>query len=502
MIERFLLGILPAFWRRLCAQAEESRAYALVHSVYILLRRLVKESLLGRLLGEHPQRPLRADAAVSAASGKLARFGARLHLDGLFAGRSLRAPDFSCLAGAMLLAMFVCPARAWNNRFALGIALALALILLLLVMAGRRRLLTCREIGLGFLCFILAAVFGIVNARDVGEAVRVSSFYATSFLLALTLAAGLSDREKLKKFLAFLYLAVLCTSLAALWQRLTGVAVNSSQTDLAANAGMPGRVYSTFENPNNFAEFLVLLLPLCFAFTTMLQNRRVRLSATCLLALPLAALLMTYSRSGWVSFALAVLVLLFFCQRRMLPLLLLAALLALPLLPGSVFRRILTIGSTSDSSNLYRVYIWRGTLRLLRQFGLTGVGFGPENFHPVYVLFCSGHAREAQHAHMLWLEVWEEMGLAGLLSLLAFHFGLIRRALLRIHRSKTGVRMTLIAAAAALIGISFSATVEYIWFYPRDMFCFFTVVGVTLAALRISDSEEKQSPVPEQRPIC
>ena len=68
-------------------------------------------------------------------TGNVARtcacIGARLHLDELFAGRSLRAPDFSCLAGALLLAMFVCPARVWNNRFALGIALALALALLL-----------------------------------------------------------------------------------------------------------------------------------------------------------------------------------------------------------------------------------------------------------------------------------------------------------------------------------------------------------------------------------
>lgn len=495
MMEHFLLTTLPAFWKRLCERTEESRAYALLRRLYVLLRRLVRESLLGRLLAEHPQRPLRADAALNAASRTMARFGARLHLNELLEHRRLRAVDFSCLAGVLLLAMFVCPAKLWNNRFALVFALGLAAALLLLVLAGRRRLLTLREIGLGFLFFILTTLLGVVSARNTGEAIRVAAFYATSFLLALTLAAGLSDRKKLKKFLAFVYLAVLCTAAVALWQRLTGVAVNSSQTDLAANAGMPGRVYSTFENPNNYAEFLVLLLPLSFAYTTMLSGRRVRLGATCLLALPVAALLMTYSRSGWVSFALAVVVMLFFCQKRMLPLLLLAALLALPLLPRSVFRRILTIGSTSDSSNLYRIYIWRGTLRLLRQFGLTGVGFGPENFHPVYVLFCNGYAHEAQHAHMLWLEMWAEMGIAGLAGVLAFHFGLIRRAIVRIRSSATGVRMTLIAAVAALIGISFSATVEYIWFYPRDMFCFFTVVGVTLAALRISNDEETKRSV-------
>ena len=491
MMEAFVFEILPAFWARLCALAEQSAGYAFLRRLYRALRRLFQESLLSGLLAERPvpRACLRLDGLPVSAGRRLQKAGARLRLDTLLSTRRWQGLDFSSLCGAMLFFMFLCPARLWDNRIALVFALLLAGLLVVLFAAGRREPLPLRAVGLSFLLFMLVSVNGVVSARNLSEALRVFAFYVTSCLFALVLAAALSDRRKLKRLLAFLYLAVICTAAVAVWQRLTGVAVNPSQTDLAANAGMPGRVYSTLENPNNYAEFLVLLLPLSLAYTTMLDSRRVRLTATLLLTLPLAALLMTYSRSGWISFALAALVMLFFCQKRMLPLLLLLVLLALPLLPATVFRRILTIGSVKDSSNLYRVYIWQGTLRMLRQFGLTGVGFGPENFHPVYTLFCSGHAQEAQHAHMLYLELWAEIGLAGLICFLVFHFGLIRRAVLRIKHADSGLRMTLIASAASLTGISFAAAVEHVWFYPRDMFCYFILVGITLAAVNISKKE-------------
>ena len=38
--------------------------------------------------------------------------------------------------------------------------------------------------------------------------------------------------------------------------------VNPSYVDLKVNAGMPGRVFSIFDNPNTFAQVLLLLLPL------------------------------------------------------------------------------------------------------------------------------------------------------------------------------------------------------------------------------------------------
>ena len=63
-------------------------------------------------------------------------------------------------------------------------------------------------------------------------------------------------------------LAVLGLSVAALYgcyQSYIGVDIVASQQDMNLNQGMPGRVYSFFDNPNNFAEQLAMLLPLNLA---------------------------------------------------------------------------------------------------------------------------------------------------------------------------------------------------------------------------------------------
>ena len=110
----------------------------------------------------------------------------------------------------------------------------------------------------------------------------------------------------------WLYAAVMVTAAYAVVQRIMGVEVNASLTDLALNEGVPGRVYSTLDNSNNYAEFLVLFTPLCAAWAINLKDVRARFVFSCALALPMLALVMTYSRSGWLSFMLAVLVFVYY----------------------------------------------------------------------------------------------------------------------------------------------------------------------------------------------
>ncbi|MEI3580905.1 MAG: hypothetical protein V8Q30_13475 [Acutalibacteraceae bacterium] len=57
----------------------------------------------------------------------------------------------------------------------------------------------------------------------------------------------------------------LVSSLYGVYQRIQGVEANEAYVDVTVNAGMPGRVESYFDNPNTFAEVLILLLPLVLA---------------------------------------------------------------------------------------------------------------------------------------------------------------------------------------------------------------------------------------------
>ena len=62
-----------------------------------------------------------------------------------------------------------------------------------------------------------------------------------------------------------------------------------------------------------------------------------------------------------------------------------------------------------------------------------------------------------------------------------------------------GKKALLIAAAAALTGISFSFAVEYVWFYPRDLFCYFLLAGVTLAAARLAETDSPQATIQQKQ---
>ena len=86
---------------------------------------------------------------------------------------------------------------------------------------------------------------------------------------------------------------------------------------------------------------------------------------------------------------------------------------------------------------------------------------------------------------MLFLEIWVEAGLFGVLTYFAMLFSVIRRSLIALKYASREVRLTLIAGISALGGIMFACTAEYIWFYPRIMVIYFVVIGLLYACIGI-----------------
>ena len=115
------------------------------------------------------------------------------------------------------------------------------------------------------------------------------------------------------------------------------------------NKGMPGRVWSFYENPNTFAEVLLLLIPVavatcCAARAGLAAFGPVQHRGWAV------AMAMTYSRASWVGLAFAAVVFVLLWNRKLIPAGILVALVGLALLPDTVFNRILTIFNTSDTS--------------------------------------------------------------------------------------------------------------------------------------------------------
>ena len=501
MITYVLYELLPVWLARLGRLAQSSALYRLAAKAWQLLTAPVRGSLCARLWQGSERLRARLEGCrpygwidavirwLTELSGKLFGWVVEPICGSHLVASACRMPRFNLgwLYGIVFVIIYLVPGERWNNLYALALSCLVFLAMLLDAWSRRETAFRARELGLGLLVFLLALCLSLCFAWDRVGAVRVFLFYGTGMLFCFSLIGTVTNRGRLMAILGFVYLALLLTGVYAVFQRLQGVEVSASLTDLKLNAGMPGRVYSTMENPNNYAEFIVLTFPVSLVFCMGIVDRRWKTLCLASLVVPVAALLMTYSRSGWVSFALAAVVFLALWDKRLLPLVVVAAVAALPLLPQSVFNRILTIGSTADSSNMYRIYIWTSVLQMLGTYGLTGIGLGPGNFIPLYAGYSVSQASVAYHSHMLYLEVWLEMGLLGIVSFLFMYLGIIRRAVKALAKADPMVRYVLIAAISSLVGVSFVGAAEYIWFYPRILFAFFILMGVTLAAVKLAE---------------
>lgn len=195
------------------------------------------------------------------------------------------------------------------------------------------------------------------------------------------------------------------------------IALTLSRHPPAQFAYEHGRAAGTFLQPNEFAGYLLFLVPLGLA-----QSASPRLLA----------------RLGWAAASLGAIALAMSASRAAV----LGMLLALPMLVNRFGRRALVayciaavaalaLGSTllrnvahDPSENASRIAVWQGAARMAERFALTGVG--PLAFSVAYPVYKMPDAQiDEVHAHSLPLNILVENGLLGLLALT---FAVVRTA--------------------------------------------------------------------------
>lgn len=173
-----------------------------------------------------------------------------------------------------------------------------------------------------------------------------------------------------------------------------------------------GRAIGTFILPGELAGYLIIFLPVAFAVARISIDARLRALAWCALALGLVALALTFSRAGWMGFAAAVAVYAITAgtvRRRYAPLILLGGLAGVLI----VFN-----AHHNPAENYTRLSIWQAGVEIVRRFPLTGVG--PFDFARIYPLVrLPDGDLTAFHAHSFLLTIFAEMGIVGVVAVLA-----------------------------------------------------------------------------------
>ena len=191
---------------------------------------------------------------------------------------------------------------------------------------------------------------------------------------------------------------------------------------------MPGRVYSFFENANVYAEILVMLIPFVAIMVLNVKEILGKMIALIILGGALVALAETYSRAGYLAIVVVFMVFVLFKNWKLIPLFLVIGILCIPLLPDTIFNRIMTI-ATGDSSINSRYVTYDSAKKYLVDNWLTGTGLGTDIGQKAvnsYSYYSNGF--KFIHSHNTYMQIWIETGVLGILLFLGAMINWFKRS--------------------------------------------------------------------------
>ncbi len=248
------------------------------------------------------------------------------------------------------------------------------------------------------------------------------------------------------------------------------------------------RISSTFESPGMYAAYLMLLMPLLLAIwvtTTGIKHRLI--AALCGLAMAMS-MLFTWSRSAWIGVSVALLVFLLIYSRKSACWLLLGG-TTIPIwwsiLPQSVVDRLIGMTDMSDPAIYERIYTWKGTLRMIGDHLLGGVGYGPEAFQQVYPEYSYTGLEQAGRVDNMYLSLLCAVGLLGLVVFLLMVVVFAQHCFEYIGNAPESYSKTFVAAGlASIVGTLVMGFGCDIWYDETVLLTFFTVLALTCAYIR------------------
>lgn len=401
---------------------------------------------------------------------------------------------FEILAASVLTIIIVVPHEPWSDVYSVVLVAFLAVMYSIKIILQKYEGFNLKALDFMLLAFIVLVFISIVFSFYTITGFRFLLFYITCFLLVLTIVSSIKTERSLGLFLDIFLIGVTITGLYGIWQaKVVGVPVDPSYTDITTNSNAAGRIFSTVGNPNNYAEILLLTLP--FYMAVILNSKTVlkKIIYGLLAVPPLLSLVWTGARMSWIAFAAAVFVYVLFKNKKLIPLLILAGVVCLPFLPQSIMRRLMSINFESDTSILYRFQIYKTVLPMLKDYWLTGVGLGTDAFMKVcggYYLYTKGVV--PPHAHNIFLQIWLETGLAGIIAFVWFIIRMLKNSIRNIFiKTDKYINNILVAGVSSMTGVLLMGLSEYIWYYPRVMLVFWTIVAVILAGLSIANTRRE-----------
>lgn len=334
------------------------------------------------------------------------------------------------------------------------------------------------------LMFVLFSAASIWNSPD-----RGFSFYnyyhlmGRYILIYYLVVNNIHSTSQIKKLGLIIVGSALAVTIFGFYQYLFSSGMSAEWVDYEQFPDLKFRVFSTLENPNLLAGFLVTMMSIAAGLgcrADMLRRRAMFLGVAAIMGV---CLVLTYSRGAWLSVLAVVAVFGVLYNRKILWLILLLPLLSL-FSHDVLLERLMSIMNPTDTSSTLRLALWESTVAMIADHPIFGIGWGAYwMVYPNYDFFINNASTRIVHAHNMYLNIAAEIGIPGLLAFLAITYGHIKTAAKLMNsladKYTSGLLMGI---AAGLVGLMINGLTDYIMFNIQ-MSMLFWMLNAIIAVL-------------------
>ena len=248
-------------------------------------------------------------------------------------------------------------------------------------------------------------------------------------------------------------------------------------TDMFSDIGF--RIYSTLGNPNVFGEYLILIIPFVVSYFFYVKGVAKKTIFVVIGSMLMLALILTFSRGCWLGIMFAAMVFLILLDRRCIILIIIVIMLLPLFLPETIMNRFMSIGNMEDTSTSYRFYIYMGSLSMLKDYWLCGVGPGETAFNLVYPAYAYDTIT-APHSHNLFLQILCDTGICGIVVFVLLLANTFKTCAIGLKKADDSNRIFVIGAISSLCGFFVQSMFDYSFYNYRVMFMFWGILAITV----------------------
>ncbi|MEW6041732.1 MAG: O-antigen ligase family protein [Elusimicrobiota bacterium] len=335
-----------------------------------------------------------------------------------------------------------------------------------------------------FLCVVtLSTFFSYKFDSSIKRLVGLSS--EVLLLFAVLSVEESSDGKFFKTVLNIILIAVAFESIYGILQYFTGLNVLGSK-----GITKYGRIMGTLGYYNSLGAMTGIILPVIFSKIIYVAEKRFLFCIIFILVC--TALVFTFTRGAWIG-ALVAIGIISVIRNKKLLLIPLAIIVLLFLIPQTRTRIIEQTFRPTDG-DIQRVFIWESSITLLKERPFLGWGLD------TYKEIVEGRYKKGLghfHSHNIYIGLFQETGIFGLLSFLLIVYFTVRRI---IHNYKNNqdlwVRMMNIGFLGSLVVFLIHGFVDYTIRAESGYFFWFIIGMVMLRGEHILSRVYDVNPAP------